>query len=98
MSPEPTPAINAERLQRMEARLRAALAPVELELIDESHKHIGHEGAKTGLGHFAVRIVSAEFTGKPPLACHRLIYAALGDMMTRDIHALRISASAPAAR
>lgn len=94
----PLQSINADRLQRMEARLRAALAPVELELIDESHKHIGHEGAKTGLGHFAVRIVSAQFSGKAPLACHRMIYAALGDMMTHDIHALRISASAPMAR
>ncbi|MEO8671899.1 MAG: BolA family protein [Tahibacter sp.] len=80
----------------MRARLESALAPQELELVDESHKHAGHEGARDGRGHYRVRVVSAAFANTAPLARHRLIYAALGDMMQTDIHALSIEAIAPA--
>jgi BolA protein len=62
---------------------------------DDSHLHAGHEGARDGRGHFSVRITSAAFMGKAPLARHRAIYAALGDMMVEDIHALAIEAQAP---
>jgi len=79
----------------MRERLTAALAPLELELVDDSHRHVGHEGARDGRGHFSVRVVSASFAGKPPLARHRLVYDALGDMMQTDIHALAIRALAP---
>ena len=48
-----------------------------------------------GQGHFGVRIVSAAFAGKSPLARHRIVYAALGSMMQTDIHALAIHARAP---
>ncbi len=48
-----------------------------------------------GRGHFNVRVVSAAFVGKPPLARHRAVYAAVGEMMQTDIHALSIEALAP---
>lgn len=86
---------NAERLQRMEALLRQALAPTALELRDDSHLHVGHAGARDGRGHFHVRVVSEAFAGKPLLARHRLVYAALGEMMQTDIHALSVEAAAP---
>ena len=71
------------------------MQPVTLDVIDDSHKHAGHEGARDGRGHFTVRIVSPVFAGKAPLARHRAIYAALGEMMQTDIHALAIEAKAP---
>ncbi len=86
---------NSARLIEMENRLRAALAPTTLELIDESHLHAGHAGALTGKGHFAVRLASEQFRDKSPLARHRLVYAALGQLMETDIHALRIDAQVP---
>lgn len=76
-------------------RLTAALAPEHLEIIDESAKHAGHEGARTGGGHFQVTVVSASFSGKSLLERHRLVYAALGDAMQSEIHALSIKALAP---
>lgn len=85
----------ATRLQRIRAAL-ATLQPIELELIDESHKHRGHAGARDGRGHFALRIVSTAFAGKPALARHRLVYAALGALMQSDIHAISIEALTPA--
>lgn len=80
------------RVAAIRERLEAALAPVELEVIDESHLHRGHPGARDGRGHFRVRIVSDVFHGLPRLARHRRVYAAVGDLMTTDIHALNIEA------
>lgn len=85
-----------QRVPAIRAALMQALTPVHLEVIDESHKHAGHEGARDGRGHFAVVIVAEAFTGKLPLARHRLVYAALDALMTSDIHALSIKAQAPA--
>lgn len=85
----------SERLERIRARLSAALAPQELAVEDESHKHAGHAGARDGRGHFRVHIVSSAFRGQAPLARHRAVYAALGDLMQTDIHALAIDARAP---
>ena len=85
----------ADRMARMRARLEAALAPVTLEITDDSAQHIGHAGARDGRGHYSVAIVSAAFEGKNAVARHRLVYAALGDMMQTDIHALAIRAEAP---
>jgi BolA protein len=79
----------------IEARLRAGLAPLALEVRDESHRHRGHAGAADGRGHFAVTVVSEAFRGQRPLARHRLVYAALGGLMETDIHALAIRAFAP---
>ncbi len=85
-----------QRPAAIRAALETALSPVSLEVVDESHKHAGHAGARDGRGHFAVVVVSEAFAGKLPLARHRLVYAALGDLMTTDIHALSIQASTPA--
>ena len=85
---------NSARIAAMRERL-AALAPQALDIVDESHKHVGHDGARDGHGHFAVRMVSAAFDGLAPLARHRRVYEALGSMMQTDIHALSIRASAP---
>jgi len=80
---------------QIRARL-AALAPTRLELHDESAQHAGHAGAAPGGStHWRLTIVSAAFAGKPTLARHRMVYAALGDLMQNPIHALAITARAP---
>ena len=79
---------------RLEAALQS-LAPVRLAVTDDSHKHVGHEGARDGRGHFSVVVVSEAFVGKLPLARHRLVYAAVGDLMQTDIHALAVKALTP---
>lgn len=73
----------------------AALDPVSIELDDESALHAGHEGAKGGGGHFRLTIVSPRFRNVSTVARHRLVYAALGPLMRRDIHALALRALAP---
>ena len=83
------------RLERIRARLVEVLAPSEIKLIDESHKHIGHAGARDGRGHFALSIRSEAFRGLAPLARHRRVYEALGELMQTDIHALSIQARTP---
>jgi BolA protein len=83
------------RLDRIRAALERALSPQALAIEDESHHHVGHAGAATGRGHFAVRVVSDAFAGKPLIQRHRLVYAALGDLMQTDIHALSIQALTP---
>ncbi|WDS38072.1 BolA family protein [Pseudoxanthomonas sp.] len=82
-------------MARMRAALEAGLQPAQLALEDESHLHAGHAGARDGRGHFRVRVVSDVFAGKLPLARHRAVYAALGDLMQTDIHALSIDALTP---
>lgn len=84
--------MNQQRTERIRDLLEAALEPESLVVEDDSHLHVGHEGAKGGLGHFSVSIVSAKFSGMNMLARHRAVYAALGDMMQTDIHALAIDA------
>ncbi len=79
----------------MRAALQA-LEPSHLEITDESHRHAGHEGARDGRGHFALDIVSDAFAGLAPLARHRRVYQAMGEMMQTDIHALSIRARTPA--
>ena len=87
--------LNGERVERIRAALQV-LAPSRLQVVDESHRHAGHEGARDGRGHFAVEIVSDVFDGLAPLARHRRVYEALGAMMQTDIHALSIRARTPA--
>lgn len=84
-----------QRLAAIDRRLRSALEPSEFELLDESHRHAGHAGAADGRGHFRVRLVSSRFSGLTPLARHRAVYQALGELMATDIHALAIDARAP---
>jgi BolA protein len=66
------------------------LNPTHLEVLDESAQHIGHRNPQNGSEHFAVRISSPQFAGKKLLECHRLVYQALGDVVGKEIHALRI--------
>lgn len=73
----------------------AVLAPTHLEVVDDSAKHAGHAGAAGGGGHYNLSIESSQFAGKSTLARHRLIYAALADLMQHEIHALAIDARAP---
>jgi len=73
----------------------AALDPTILDIVDESHKHAGHAGARAGGGHFVLRIVSAQFAGKSTILRHRMIYSALGEMLKCEIHALDIQAKTP---
>jgi BolA protein len=87
--------VTADRSAAIRARLVAALAPQELQVIDESHLHAGHAGAAGGAGHYAVVVVSAGFAGLSPLERHRRVYAALADLMPHEIHALRITARVP---
>ncbi len=87
--------VAAGRVERIRAALQAAFRPQALEVVDDSHKHAGHAGARDGRGHFAVKIVSPAFAGMAPLARHRAVYAALGEMMQSDIHALQIVARTP---
>jgi stress-induced morphogen len=81
---------NEARVAEITKRLTDAFAPAELDVIDESHLHAGHAGAKSGLGHFAVSITADAFANKNPLERHRMIYDTLGDLMQTDIHALRV--------
>ncbi|ODP32517.1 BolA family transcriptional regulator [Pandoraea sp. ISTKB] len=80
--------------QQIEARLTAALSPLEFALENDSARHAGHAGAASG-GHYNVRIVSAAFTGRNRVARHRLVYDALADLTQNGIHALAIVALAP---
>ncbi|HWQ95639.1 MAG TPA: BolA family protein [Gammaproteobacteria bacterium] len=86
--------MNAGRTEMIRDRL-AVLAPEQLEILDESHKHAGHAGARSGGGHFKLTIVSNVFDGKGLLQRHRMVYDALGSAMQTDIHALTIKALTP---
>ena len=87
--------MTVERVRAIEAKLTEAFSPTMLQVKDQSHLHAGHEGAKSGAGHFQVTIVSKAFAGHRPLQRHRMVFSALGSMMDTDIHALRITASTP---
>jgi BolA protein len=87
--------VTGGRVATIRSRLEASLAPVEIEIIDDSHRHAGHAGAKDGRGHFSVRIVSTRFAGAKRLERHRMVYAALGSLMQTDIHALSVTALTP---
>ena len=83
------------RVEKIRLALEAALKPSSLEIIDQSHRHAGHEGARDGRGHFDVNVVSDAFKGKLALARHRLVFGAVGNLMETDIHALSIKALTP---
>jgi BolA protein len=78
----------------IEARLRAALQPTELQVQDDSHLHAGHAGAREGR-HFGVQLRAERFTGLSRVARHRLVYDSLGPLATQGVHALAIVAKAP---
>ena len=86
--------MNAIRVEQIQRLLESAFEPESLMVEDDSHRHVGHEGAKGGMGHFNVSIVSAHFNGMTMLARHRAVYKALDNLMQTDIHALAIEAVA----
>ncbi|HEX6549968.1 MAG TPA: BolA family protein [Gammaproteobacteria bacterium] len=81
------------RVERIRQELQHQLQPQFLEIVDDGAQHAGH--AHEGSGHFTVHITAAAFAGKPRLQRHRMVYAALGNLMQSDIHALSIKAAAP---
>lgn len=83
------------RLEKIRSQLAEALPAIAVELIDDSHRHAGHAGARDGRGHFRLRIVSPAFAGLRPLQRHQLVYRSLGELMQTDIHALSITALTP---
>jgi len=85
----------ATRGERIRALLEAGLSEPQVEVIDESHLHIGHAGAREGKGHFRAHIVSSSFAGLRPLQRHQLVYRILNEMMQAEIHALNILALTP---
>jgi BolA protein len=89
---------------RITAKLTDALSPVALSVVDESHKHAGHIGhpasghpgvASAEETHFAIKVVSAAFTGKSRIARHRIVNEILADELSGGVHALAIEARAP---
>lgn len=84
------------RPERIRQLLAERLSVQQLEVIDDSHLHAGHAGARDGRGHFRVRIVAKDFEGLRPIQRHQLVYRSLGNMMQTDIHALSIAAFTPA--
>jgi BolA protein len=84
--------VTADRVAEIRSRLIEVFNPESLDIVDESHLHIGHAGAKEGKGHFRVRIIAAQFANRTPLQRHRMVYDALGDLMKTEIHALSVSA------
>ena len=85
--------MSKKRIKMINDKL-SSLQPTEMDIIDEGHLHIGHEGTKKG-GHFKVIIISSIFKGKTLIDRHRLIYEVLDDLMKTEIHALSIIAKTP---
>jgi BolA protein len=84
-----------DRVAKIEQLLAAAFEPIEMLVKDQSHLHAGHAGARSGKGHFNVKIVSDKFAGQSRIARHRMVYDALGSFIDSDIHALSINAISP---
>lgn len=77
-------------------KLTARFAPVRLDILDESQRHIGHAGARPeGETHFAVTITAAAFAGQSRLARQRLVHETLAEELRTRVHALSLTAKAP---
>jgi BolA protein len=78
------------------AKLSAGLNPTRLDIVDESHRHAGHAGAREeGESHFQVAIVSSAFAGQSRVARQRLVYGILAEELRTDIHALSLTTLTP---
>lgn len=84
-----------DRRTSIESKLRETLEAAHVEVVDESHLHAGHAGARSGGGHFRATIVSARFEGANTLARQRLVYEVLAEEMRGDIHALSMKTLTP---
>jgi len=85
-----------DRRTRIEEKLARALETIHLEVLDESHLHAGHAGARSGGGHFRAVIVSSCFEGLSKLEAQRLVYGVLFEEMAHEIHALSMTTFTPA--
>lgn len=83
------------RVQAIEEALRDGLEAQHVAVIDQSSLHEGHPGAEAGGGHFQVLVVSERFRGLSRIAAQRVVYEALGQLMTNDIHALSMRTLTP---
>jgi BolA protein len=85
---------NADVAALLRQRL-APLAPVMLEIRDDSAAHVGHAGAAAGGGHFSMMFVSKVFSGMPRLQRHQRVLREVADLVPLPIHALSIKALTP---
>jgi BolA protein len=85
----------SQRAQAIEDALVHHLAATHVEIEDDSSAHASHPGAEAGGGHFRVVVVSDRFEGLSMVAAQRLVYQALGELMTTDIHALQMRTLTP---
>lgn len=86
-----------DRRERIERKLRERLDAAHVEVVDESHLHVGHAGARGGGGHFRALVVCERFAGISPVAAQRLVYQALAEEMVSEIHALSLRTLTPEA-
>jgi BolA protein len=87
--------MSVDRVAAIRSAVEGEFEPEYLDVVDESHLHEGHAGARSGKGHFRVVIVSAAFAGMTRIQRHQAVFGALGDLMETDIHALSIQAATP---
>jgi BolA protein len=81
---------------RIRAKLTEALDAARVEVIDESHLHAGHAGAREGgESHFRVLVVAGTFTGKPRIERQRMVYGILRDELAGQVHALALTTLTP---
>ena len=82
---------------RIRAKLTGALAPIRLEVRDDSERHAGHAGSRSGgESHFRITVVAAAFEGRPRVARHRMVHQALADELAGRVHALELRTLTPA--
>jgi len=84
------------RVDELKSRITTALAAEHVEIQDDSAQHRGHAGASGGAGHYTAIVVAPSFAGQSRLERHRAVYAAVGDMIPTEVHALVVRAFTPA--
>jgi BolA protein len=81
---------------RIKQKLLAGLEPISLDVVDESHLHAGHSGARQGgQTHYRIKVASERFSGKGRIERHRMVYALLADEIAQGVHALALQTIAP---
>lgn len=83
------------RIDEIRSRIAGALDAEHVEVQDDSEQHRGHAGASGGAGHYTVIVVAEKFSGLDRIARHRAVYAAVGDMIPSQVHALVVRAHSP---
>ena len=82
--------------ESMRRKLTEALAPTRLAIIDQSHRHAGHAGARPeGETHFLIEIVSPAFAGLSRIERQRLVHQVLAAELAGRVHALSLATSTP---